>query len=120
MRRKHSFKKLCAILVALAWTRLTPAQPAALTVAPNVNISRAAGNNAEETITINPRNPLNLFADDTWSVVGRYSLDGGLTWNSSDVSALGASDGDVSSAFDDFGNLFLVQFSSASALEVVV
>src|ERR1044071_9382130 len=43
-----------------------------------------------------------------------------MTWSTSDVSALGASDGDVSSAFDDFGNLFLVQFSSASALEVVV
>jgi hypothetical protein len=97
-----------------------PAQPAALSVGTNVNISREAGDNAEQTIAINPQNPLNLFADDTWSVVGRYSLDGGLTWSTSDLSALGTSDGDVSSTFDDFGNLFLVQFSSVSALNVVV
>jgi len=120
MRRKSSFKKLCPILVALAWVPPTLAQSAALAVATNVNISMQAGDNAEETITINPLNPLNLFADDTWSVEGRYSFDGGLTWGTSDVSALGTSDGDVSSAFDDFGNLFLVQFSSVSALEVVV
>jgi hypothetical protein len=115
-----SFNKLCPILAALAWVASALAQPAALTVATNVNISMQLGDNAEQTIAINPQNPLNLFADDTWSVVGRYTLDGGLTWSSSDVSALGTSDGDVSSAFDDFGNLFLVQFSSASALQVVV
>jgi hypothetical protein len=116
----RSFKKLCPIFMALVCIWHVPAQSAVLTVASNVNISRAAGGNAEETIAINPRNPLNLFADDTWSVVGRYSLDGGLTWSTSDVSALGTSDGDVSSAFDDFGNLFLVQFSSVSALQIVV
>src|ERR1051326_1182006 len=120
MRRSPSFKKLCPILVALACVPPTLAQSAALTVSTNVNISMQAGDNAEQTIAINPLNPSNLFADDTWSVVGRYSLDGGMTWSTSDVSALGASDGDVSSAFDDFGNLFIVQFSSASALEVVV
>jgi hypothetical protein len=115
-----SFKKLYPILAALACALSAPAQPAALTVATNVNISVRAGGNAEQTIAINPQNPLNLFADDTWSVVGRYSLDGGLTWSTSDVSALGTSDGDVSSAFDDFGNLFLVQFSSVTTLQVVV
>src|SRR6516165_5791490 len=120
MRRNMSFNKLCPILAALAWVASALAQPAALTVATNVNISMEAGDNAEQTIAINPRNPLNLFADDTWSVVGRYSLDGGLTWSTSDVSALGTSDGDVSSVFDDFGNLFLVQFSSVNTLEVVV
>ena len=120
MRRNTSFNKLCPILAALACAASALARPAALTVATNVNISMQFGDNAEQTIAINPQNPLNLFADDTWSVVGRYTLDGGLTWSSSDVSALGTSDGDVSSAFDDFGNLFLVQFSSASALEVVV
>jgi hypothetical protein len=120
MRRNSSLKGLSPIIVALVWLWHASAQSAALTVASNVNISMAAGDNAEETIAINPRNPLNLFADDTWSVVGRYSLDGGLTWNTSDVSPLGTSDGDVSSAFDDFGNLFLVQFSSVSTLQVVV
>jgi len=102
------------------WMRHAPAQSAALTVANNINISMATNNNAEETIAINPRNPLNLFADDTWSVVGRYSLDGGLTWSTSDVSKLGISDGDVWSAFDDFGNLFLAQFNSVTSLQIVV
>jgi hypothetical protein len=120
MCTSSSFKKLYAILAALTCALSAPAQPAALSVAANVNISMQAGNNAEQTIAINPLNPLNLFADDTWSVVGRYSLDGGLTWSTSDVSALGTSDGDVSSAFDGFGNLFLVQFNSVSALQVVV
>lgn len=120
MRRNSSFKLLCPILIALACVLSDTAQAAALTVTGNINLSKQGGDNAEQTITINPRNPLNLFADDTWSVVGRYSLDGGLTWSTSDVSALGTSDGDVSSAFDDFGNLFLVQFSSVNTLQVVV
>src|SRR5215831_18435853 len=118
MRRNPCLRKLCPIIVALMWMRHAPAQSAALTVANNINISMATNNNAEETIAINPRNPLNLFADDTWSVVGRYSLDGGLTWSTSDVSKLGISDGDVSSAFDDFGNLFLVQFNSVTSLQI--
>ncbi len=120
MLRNASFKLLCLLLLAQVGVRPLLAQSAVLTVAPNVNISMQKGDNAEETIAINPLNPRNLFADDTWSVVGRYSLDGGLTWSNSDVSALGTSDGDVSSAFDDFGNLFLAQFSSASTLQVVV
>ena len=120
MRRNSSLKKLCPIVVALVWLLHAPAHSATLTAASNVNINMAAGDNAETTIAINPRNPLNVFADDTWSVVGRYSLDGGLTWSTSDVSALGTSDGDVSSAFDDFGNLFLVQFSSVNTLQIVV
>ncbi len=104
----------------LAYVQSGLTQPTTLTVSNNVNISMESGNNAEQTIAINPQNPLNLFADDTWSVVGRYSLDGGLTWTTSDVSALGTSDGDVSSAFDDYGNLFLAQFSSVSSLQIVV
>lgn len=109
-----------AMFIALALPFPVLGTPPALTVATNVNISRAAGDNAEETIAINPKNPLNLFADDTYTVVGRYSLNGGLTWTNSNASALGTSDGDVSSAFDDYGNLFLVQFSSVTTLHVVV
>jgi len=112
---------LCPVLViaagSLPWS--VRGQPA-LTVGTNANVTTAAGGNAEQTIAINPLNPLNLFEDDTWSVVGRYSLDGGLTWNNSNVSALGVSDGDVSSVFDDFGNLFLVQFTSVTTLQIVV
>src|SRR5204863_2775886 len=53
------------------------AQPAVtLTVGPNINISKSSANNAEECIAINPRNLLNLFASETWSLMTRYSLDG--------------------------------------------
>lgn len=85
-----------------------------LTVGPNVNISKSANNNAEECIAINPRNPLNLFASDTWDLVTRYSMDGGMTWNDSNISSLPASIGDVSAEFDSFGNLFLVRLTSAT------
>ena len=97
-------------LLALASTNLEGA--VALTVGPNVNISKSFENNAEECIAINPRNPLNLFSSDTWALMTRYSLDGGTTWNDSDISALPASDGDVSAAFDSFGNLYLIRFGT--------
>jgi hypothetical protein len=80
-----------------------------LLVGPNVNITKAAGNQAESTISINPTNRLNLFESDTLSTVGRYSTDGGQTWKVSDMSALPASIGDVQTAWDSFGNLFLTE-----------
>jgi hypothetical protein len=89
-----------------------------LSVGPNVNISKSFENNAEECIAINPRNPLNLFVSDTWALMTRYSLDGGITWNDSDTSALPASDADVSAAFDNFGNLYLVRFGTSLRLVV--
>jgi hypothetical protein len=120
MRGQSLIRRLCLVFVVLSSTWTVAGQPVTLTVGANINVTMATNNNAEETIAINPRNPQNLFEDDTWSVVGRYSLDGAVTWSNSNVSALGTSDGDVSSAFDDYGNLFLVQFSSVSALNIVV
>ena len=111
MSRTFSLHLLAATSLALALN----AAGAPLTVGPNINISKASGDNAEETIAINPLNPMNLFADDTWSVVGRYSTDGGVTWNTSTLpSTLNASGsiGDVSTAWDSFGNLFLAELSN--------
>jgi hypothetical protein len=105
-----------AALLALATTNVRAA--ASLTVGPNVNISKSFGNNAEECIAINPRNPLNLFVSDTWALMTRYSLDGGLTWNDSNLSALPASAGDVSAAFDTFGNLYLIRFGTSFRIAV--
>jgi hypothetical protein len=116
----RSFNTLCSVLFVALWTLRAPAQSTVLTVASNVNISMSAADNAETAIAINPQNPLNLFAEDTWTVVGRYTTNGGLTWNTSDLSALPGSDGDMSCAFDDFGNLFLVQFSPVQSLQIVV
>jgi hypothetical protein len=89
-----------------------------LTVGTNINITKSSANNAEECIAINPRNPLNLFMSETWSLATRYSTDGGITWQDSNIGALGSSIGDVSAAFDTFGNLFLVRFGSG--LRIVV
>jgi hypothetical protein len=89
-----------------------------LTVGTNNNLTNSSANNAEDCIAINPRNPLNLFMSETWSLATRYSTDGGLTWQDSNIGALGSSVGDVSAAFDTFGNLFLVRFGSG--LRIVV
>jgi hypothetical protein len=85
-----------------------------ITVGPNVNITRAAGNQAESTISVNPANPLQLFESDTLSGVGRFSANGGVAWANSNLSALGTSLGDVQTAWDRFGNLFLTRFGNPS------
>ncbi len=89
-----------------------------LSVGPNVNMTRSSANNVEETIAINPHAPNNLFASETWSLAAKYSLDGGLTWSNSNVSALPNSAGDVSAAFDTFGNLFLTRFGNSTRVAV--
>jgi hypothetical protein len=93
---------------------------ATLTVGPNVNISKAAGNNAESTISINPTNPLNLFEDDTFSTVGHFSVNGGTTWLKSNMAGIPATVGDVQSAWDKFGNLFLVELTANVPNQTVI
>jgi hypothetical protein len=62
--------------------------------------------------------PNNLLASETASLATKFSRNGGLTWSNSDVSTLGTSIGDVSAAFDNYGNLFLARLSIT--LQVVV
>src|SRR5262249_46279210 len=88
------------------------------TVGPNVNATRATGSQAETTIAINPTNPLNLFASDTWANSVRYSMDGGATWQNSNVSMIPSSDGDVQAAWDQFGNLFFTRINTTGTIEV--
>lgn len=105
--------KLVALLVSVYSITISLGRAQiTLTVGANINISKAAGNNVEECIAINPRNPLNLFASETWALVTKFSTDGGITWQNSNLSALGSSVGDVSAAFDSFGNLFLTRFGT--------
>src|SRR5687767_13827902 len=59
--------------------------PLGLTVGPNVNITRANGNQSETAIAINPTNKLNLFATSLFDVY-KFSMDGGLTWQNSNIS----------------------------------
>jgi hypothetical protein len=91
-----------------------------LTVGPNINITRSPGDNWEECIAINPANPANLFASETGLLATRYSFDGGITWSNSNLSTLPASIGDVSAAFDTFGNLFLIRLDTTPLSKVDV
>jgi hypothetical protein len=91
-----------------------------LTVSTNVNITKSAANNAEECIAISPLNPNNLFASDTWSLATKYSTNGGATWQNSNLTGLPGSIGDVTAAWDNFGNLFLVEMGNTLNIIVAV
>lgn len=90
--------------------RWTPANGSlTLTVGPNVNITRAAGNQSETAIAINPTNTQNLFATSLFDFY-KFSMDGGATWQNSNVSAIPDSCCDQQLAWDEFGNLFMTSF----------
>jgi hypothetical protein len=92
--------------------------PSLVTVGPNVNITRQAGNQAESAIAINPTNPSNLFAVSNGSIY-KFSTNGGSTWSNTNVSAIPASCCDQQLAWDSFGNLFMTYLNtSATAVEV--
>jgi hypothetical protein len=115
-RLAQAFCALTAVWLGL-FARSAPAA-VTLTVGTNINITKSSGNNAEETIAINPLNPNNLFVDDTWSNIGKYSTNGGATWQNSNLSALGSTIGDCSASWDKFGNLFLTQFGNSESVVV--
>jgi len=81
----------------------------------NVDISHRVGNEAEETIAVNPTNPLNIvmvsnIAEGVSGMYAAVSFDGGKTWSGriiGDDDALGDACCDPSLSFDEFGNLFL-------------
>jgi hypothetical protein len=109
--RPRSFRPAVELLEA----RVVPSWA---TVGPSSNITRATSNQAESTIAINPTNPLNVWECDTISNVGRYSLNGGATWQNSNMSTIPASVGDVQAAWDQFGNLFFTRINSSGTIEV--
>src|SRR5262249_4237154 len=86
---------------------------------PNINISPFSDTGAEGTITVNPTNPLNIFATSTAATVDRhrpfrYSMDGGTTWSdTTGMSSLQPYGGDNQGMFDSFGNLFVTCFDTA-------
>src|SRR5437588_12263012 len=61
----------CFAVLLIAFLAGFKTAAASLIVGPNLNITKSSANNAETTIAINPLNPNNLFADDTWAVMGR-------------------------------------------------
>jgi hypothetical protein len=98
-----------------------------LTVGPPLNITKSAANEAETSISVNPNNTNALFEIDTNTQQGRYSSDGGLSWNLSNMAGFAINDnpasvtpfvGDTQTAWDRFGNLFLTQFGAGDDVEV--
>jgi hypothetical protein len=94
---------------------------------PNLNVTRAAGNQTEPSVAINPGNNSQIFVASRNEAGGLYtarSADGGVTWTTQLIarSAVPASGdiprayGNPSVAWDSFGNLFLAYLSQASAL----
>jgi hypothetical protein len=80
-----------------------------------VDVNHEIGNQSEESIAVDPNNPLNLFVasnenDLITGMMGAFSNDGGLTWHPRLVGD--GSDGipvtfsDPWTAWDSFGNLF--------------
>ncbi|HEY3208479.1 MAG TPA: sialidase family protein [Actinomycetota bacterium] len=99
------------------------APPPRLSVSPNVNVSRMAGNQAETTIAVNPTNPNNIAVASNVQFGAKlfkaYSTDGGRSWTTdliADGDNLGVACCDPSMAFDEFGNLFLTYLDSKAHL----
>jgi hypothetical protein len=98
---------------ALAAARSSAAGPA--TEPANIDVSRRATNESEETVAVNPTNPDNIVIVSNVVVpaAGMFvavSFDGGSTWATrviGDNDNLGAACCDPSLSFDNFGNLFL-------------
>src|SRR5262249_1947414 len=78
------------------------------TVDPAVNITRAAGEQSEATIVVDPTNPKRLWAARKPGRFARYSVDGGQTWQPSNLAGIPGSCCDNQAAADAFGNLFVV------------
>src|SRR3974390_3669096 len=109
-------------LIAFA---LEPFDVAAQTVGPNVNVSKATGNQYEPAVAIDPKNNNNIFIASRNEIGGLYtarSSDGGVTWTSRLMATnpvppsgdVPRAYGNASVVWDDFGNLFLAYLSQGS------
>lgn len=93
-----------------------------ISVGPSIDISRALGNQTEQSIVVNPLNPNQVFAfanSDDIALTGTFvpglfsawSADGGVTWHDqnifTDTTLPDAACCDPQAAWDKFGNLFL-------------
>ena len=108
------------LIAALAGSGTAGAAPRALSIGPNVNVSKMTGNQSETTVAINPTNPSNVVIvsniESGSGLFKAFSTDGGATWTAeviADGDALGFACCDPSAAFDAFGNLFLIYLNSS-------
>src|SRR5690348_1137013 len=104
---------------------LQAACAAAQTAGPNLNLTKARGNQYEAAVAISPRDSKQIFVvsrNETGGLYTARSSDGRATWNSrlmaqSTVPAAGdipRAYGNPSAAWDDFGNLFLAYLYQSS------
>ena len=122
MRRCSAATTAAVTLVfASAGTGAAAASPR-LTVSANVNVSRTLGNQAEQTVAVNPTNPDNIvvISNDPSPGPGLFqssTFDGGVTWTTRQIATgadeLGAACCDPSLAFDGYGNLFFTYLLSS-------
>jgi hypothetical protein len=131
MTRRAAILFVCGltagVLPALAALAPPPAWAApTLTVGPNVNVSKAAGNQNEAGIAVDPTNPQHLFmAMNTDAsafpdgLLGAVSTDGGATWTTRHL-ADGVTDTlteaccDPKVSWDSYGNLFLTYLNGTT------
>jgi hypothetical protein len=117
-----------AVVLSFLSLPVARAVPAAGRAVPkNVNISRATGNQAEQAITINPLNPLQMTVvsneGEATGMFHGWSTDGGRTWNTdviADGDNLGLACCDPSLAADTHGNIFLTWLSANITVQVAI
>lgn len=122
----HAVPRHGAGATAAAGFRSEPLEPrllyaTSIGVPQVVNVSRMSGQQAEESIAVNPTNPNEMFLaanEDGTSLLGAVSEDGGATWSGRTFAT--GTDGlpraccDPSAAFDAFGNLFFAYLGEDS------
>ena len=111
--------------IACAAAVLVPGDAAGQTVGPNINVTRATGNQYETAVAINPADSNQIFVVVRNEIGGLYkarSSDGGITWtgqifatrNTPSPGDVPRAYGNASVAWDSFGNLFLVYLTQGS------
>jgi hypothetical protein len=109
-------------VLAIAVVALTALPATAATTPPNLDVTAAPGNEAENAIAVNPTNPQNVMAMSTLPDVPAglqvgTSFDGGATWTRQLIGTggqLGEICCDQQLAWDRFGNLWMVYLLNTS------
>jgi hypothetical protein len=125
--RRGGIAAILRILIAIASVAalLGSGVATAQTAGPNVNLTKAAGNQYEAAVAINPANSNQIFMVSRNEVGGMHrarSSDGGVTWtgglfathNTPPAGDIPRAYGNASVAWDSFGNLFLVFLAQGS------
>lgn len=109
-----SAQRSLTILAIVVWIPVAQAAQV-ITVGPNVNVSKLAGNQSETSIAINRLNTdlITIGANDIASpnLFLRYSNNGGTTWNTSSFNPNACCDTWMGA--DNFGNMYLSYLTGA-------